>query len=95
MWLRDAAARDVEKAAYWYEEQRSGLGGDFIRELDAAIGRAAAMPRAFAQVHRKARRVLVRRFPFAVYFLSRADGIEVIAVLHMRRDPNLLVRRDS
>jgi hypothetical protein len=41
----------------------------------------------FATVHRDVRRALLWRFPFAVFFVSDADSVLAIAVLHVRRDP--------
>ena len=44
-------------------------------------------PLQFPEVEPNVRRALLRRFPFAVYFLAEAGTVEIIAVLHMRRDP--------
>jgi plasmid stabilization system protein ParE len=30
---------------------------------------------------------LMRRFPYAVYFLSVRDTVDIVAVLHQHRDP--------
>ena len=38
-------------------------------------------------VHRNLRRALVRRFPFAVFYMFDGDGVFVHAVLHCRRTP--------
>lgn len=84
---------DAEEAAAWYEEQRAGLGIEFVLELDAAIERAAESPESYAQQYRAARRVLLRRFPYAVYFVHEPGQIEVFAVLHQHRAPSLLRSR--
>jgi plasmid stabilization system protein ParE len=44
-------------------------------------------------VHRHVRRALIHRFPYALYFTLAADRIEVVAVLHTRRDPTTWRRR--
>ena len=54
-----------------------------------AIERAAESPLAYARVCLDARRVLMRRFPFAVYFLYEDDVVEVFAILHQRRAGSL------
>jgi hypothetical protein len=48
-----------------------------------------ANPVLFATVHRDVRRALLWRFPFAVFFTSDADSVLVLAVLHVRRDPDV------
>jgi plasmid stabilization system protein ParE len=61
------------------------LGIEFLLELDAAIERAAEAPLAYASLFLEARRVLLRRFTFAVYFLYENEVVEVIAVQHQQR----------
>jgi plasmid stabilization system protein ParE len=41
-------------------------------------------------IYRQLRRVLVRRFPYAVYFGVDAADIVIFAVLHQRRAPKIL-----
>lgn len=55
--------------------------------LDAAMRAAGERPESFEVLGDLARRVLLKRFPFAVYF--RFDGKEVVvmAIVHVRRDP--------
>ncbi|MEW6448796.1 MAG: type II toxin-antitoxin system RelE/ParE family toxin [Bacillota bacterium] len=87
--LRFAARTDVAQAAHWYEAQRSGLGIEFLNELDRLLARVAENPLQFPEIEVGVRRGLLRRFPFGVYFLTRADRIEVIAVLHLHRKPGI------
>jgi hypothetical protein len=42
--IQPLAQIEVEIAAQWYEEQRPGLGLEFVLELDAALERAARSP---------------------------------------------------
>jgi hypothetical protein len=42
--IQPRARAEAEQAAAWYEEQRPGLGIEFVLELDAAIERAEASP---------------------------------------------------
>jgi plasmid stabilization system protein ParE len=34
------------------------------------------------------RRALVRRFPYAVYYVAEPDQISILAVIHTRRHPH-------
>jgi plasmid stabilization system protein ParE len=42
--VRPEAERDVEAAFAWYEEQRAGLGREFLEELDVVYERVALFP---------------------------------------------------
>jgi plasmid stabilization system protein ParE len=87
--VQPQAQADAQEAAAWYEAQRPGLGIEFILEVDAALERAAESPVAYARQHHEARRVLLRRFPYAVYFVHDGEVVEVFAVLHQHRAPQL------
>lgn len=85
--LQREAARDIEKAAFWYDSQRLGLGTHFADEIYAIFDRIEESPRSFPVVHESLRRAVVRVFPFCVFFRETADAIDIVAVLHGSRDP--------
>ena len=87
--IQPRAEAEADEAAAWYEAEQPGLGIEFLLELDAAIERAAENPLAYAPVFLEARRVLTRRFPFAVYFVYDGDVMEVFAILHQQRASSL------
>jgi len=91
--VRPAALDELERAWIWYEEQRLGLGDEFCACVDAALAAAARDPLVYPRVEGELRRVLVRRFPYAVVYLVEPDRIEVIAVFHGARDPREWRRR--
>ena len=80
-----AAYDDVESAYFWYERQHAGLGAEFVRAVEATIAAALAFPDAYPVVHRDARRVLVQRFPFCLFYRMDSDGVILIASLHAAR----------
>ncbi|MBE0417109.1 MAG: type II toxin-antitoxin system RelE/ParE family toxin [Coriobacteriia bacterium] len=82
-----ATEDDILAAALWYEARSAGLGMDFIRAADAALAAVARSPHQYPVVHRKVRRVLMRRFPYAAYFVTDDRTVQVIACMHVRRDP--------
>lgn len=86
--LREEADRDLTAAASWYEQQRVGLGHDFLDEALAALHRVAAQPLTYPVVHRNTRRALMTRFPFGIYFRVEESRIVVVAVVHGSRHPS-------
>jgi len=84
--IQPQASAEAEEAAAWYENQRPGLGAEFVLELDAAIERAAKNPNIYVILYQTARRVLLHRFPYAVYFVHESSVIEVFAILHQQRN---------
>ena len=91
--LTAEAELDLDAAHAWYLEQRPGLGGQFLRAVDASIGAILRHPEAYQLVDRKMRRALLRRFPYAVFFEVGEAEILVYAVFHCARDPRSWKRR--
>jgi toxin ParE1/3/4 len=84
---------DVEAAFEWYENERPGLGVEFLDELRGTYNRIADGPLEYQELRGGIRRALLRRFPYAVYFAIEADVVVVVAVLHASRDPAEWQRR--
>lgn len=91
--FRRAAQADFSESAAWYERQRSGLGDEFVTEVEIAIGRAAESPSLYPFVLGDVRRVVTRRFPYSILFRERREFLVVLAVFHGRRDPQTWQRR--
>lgn len=93
--LRPEAEADALEAYRWYSEQLPGLGEELLAEIDHALETIRANPEAFRKIHREFRRVLARRFPYAVFYAVGDDRIVVFAILHTARDPKLWKKRGS
>ena len=92
--VRPTAESDIASAVDWYEEEEPGLGIRFADELRATFARIRAMPLQFPGVWRGVRRALLRRFPYAIYFVMRSEREAVIiALMHQRQDSNKWRRR--
>ena len=85
--VRAAAEADILDAALWYEQRAPGLGTEFLRALDVALAEVVRMPERFPVVYGESRRALLRRFPYALYFVASPDQVSVVACMHARRDP--------
>src|SRR5437016_3536820 len=85
--IRFEAEVDITDAAIWYQNQRSGLGDEFLAEVDAAIQGAVANPRQYPRLRRKpeVRRAMTKRFPYRLFFVVRSDAVVVFRVLHSSR----------
>jgi plasmid stabilization system protein ParE len=81
------ADQEMVRAARWYENQRSGLGKDFLDEVEAAVARVRADPSTYAQIAKGIRQHLVHRFPYAVLYRLEEDRVYILAVMHLHRDP--------
>jgi len=93
VFLRRAAELDLAAVEDWYESQRQGLGGEFREAVDAAIARIADNPLAYPERYRGARRAVLRRFPYVLWYRAFENFVVVLACVHGRRDPRVIRAR--
>ena len=76
------------QAIEYYEEREEGLGQDFAVEVYSAIERAVSYPKAWPILKEDVRRSLVRRFPYGILYAEQDKEIHIVAVMHLRRNPD-------
>ncbi len=89
----DEARADLDDAAAWYESRQTGLGGDVIAEVYAAVARVVASPLAYPKVSgcprgREVRVVIPYRFDFLVVYETTPAEVVIVSVTHARRARN-------
>jgi plasmid stabilization system protein ParE len=81
------AEAELNHAIDYYEDIDPGLGHDFAVEVYTTIKRTLAFPQAWGILEGKVRRSFVRRFPYAVLYSIEQEGIFVLAVMNLHREP--------
>ena len=80
------AVEDLLETQRWYGRLDPVLARDFAEAFAAAVERIRHDPRSFPLVHGQIRRLVLRQFPYAVYF--KEEGLEILVIaLHGRQDP--------
>lgn len=91
--IKSVAKAETADAHNWYEQQRRGLGGEFLAAVESVLRVIQRNPGRYAPVHGEVRKARLARFPYAIYFIWRDDLISVLAIYHVKRDPQRLVER--
>jgi plasmid stabilization system protein ParE len=81
------AEADLADAKSWYEKRREGLGDEFVLCVEAGLDHVLRSPSAATEVYPGVRRVVLRRFPYGIYYRIDVDQIAVLAIYHSKRDP--------
>ena len=86
------AEEELLEAARWYEQHRQGLGLEFLGAIRAAVELIQRDPAGGSRVpgvkdEVPARRIVLRRFPYAVVFLELETEVRILAFAHARRRP--------
>jgi plasmid stabilization system protein ParE len=88
--LLPEALLDAQSAYRWYEEQDAGLGEEFLRYVEAAYSKISESPEQYPIRFDSFRRILIRRFPYAVYFEHDETNIWVLYIFHCSQHPDKL-----
>jgi plasmid stabilization system protein ParE len=84
--LLEFAKDDLRSGWSFYERQSPGLGNTFLAAIDSDVQTLAL----YAGTHLKLDgfyRMLIKQFPFALYYLINESSIDIYAILDCRRDP--------
>ena len=77
----------------YYDGENLGLGGEFADEIARTTARIIAFPDAWQKLSRRTRRCRAGRFPYGVVDQKRGDVILVVAVMHLKREPDYWAER--
>jgi toxin ParE1/3/4 len=83
---------DLTEAARWYIDQRPDLGEDFLRDFQVTAGLIASVGQACRHVVHDYRRVHLKDYPYAAYFVIYGSRAVIYLVVHTSRDPSLITR---
>ncbi|HEY6292106.1 MAG TPA: type II toxin-antitoxin system RelE/ParE family toxin [Terriglobia bacterium] len=85
--FHNAAERELTDAAAYYDNSSPGLGASFIDDVELAITQIEQYPESGYLLNRVVRRVLLRRFPYAVMYSVSPDEIRILAIANLKRRP--------
>lgn len=81
-------AEDVAEAASWYDQKGfRGLGDRFVATFYACIGETQEHGEIHRVVYSDFRRVLLKPFPYLLYYRYHGESLIISLVIHGARDP--------
>lgn len=93
--IKPLAQIDIEEAAVWYEQQKEGLGADFLEEIEDKFLIIEQNPNLFGVKHKQVHQAFLYRFPFSIHYIVETECIFVIAILHTNRNPSITLQRNE
>ena len=91
--VRPEAEADLKEAFSWYDDNRIGLGYDFLLQIDAGINFIKRNPEIHPIEYKGTRKHILKRFPYKIIYFVEEEKIIVLAVLHCKRSTDLLKNR--
>lgn len=89
------AEQELVDAATYYEQQKRGLGLEYLQEVENAVNFLIRYPEAGSKVRGSVRRLVLPKFPYSLLYRILEDGqIRILAVAHHRRRPQYWLKRE-
>jgi len=85
--IQDEAIYEIRDAFDWYEEQKPGLGYEFIEEIKICCRKIQNHPEHYSFTPKLYRRIRTNRFPYMIVYELEHDVIIVNSVRHIKRKP--------
>ena len=83
-----AVRGETDSAYSWYEQQRAGLGTEFLDAVELVLNEITANPARYGFAVDDIREGTLPRFPYAIYYRVKSNHIRLLAVYHTSRDPS-------
>jgi toxin ParE1/3/4 len=87
------AEQELLDAVSYYEEQETGLGLEYLGEVEHAVNFLMRYPEAGSKVRGSIRRLTLPKFPYSLLYRMTEEQIRVLAVAHHKRKPQYWVDR--
>jgi plasmid stabilization system protein ParE len=91
--LSPFAETDLEESYIYYNDQKEGLGNDFIKEVIKTFDRITENHEQFQKVYKDMRKALTEVFSFNVFFIVQVPDLYILGIFHTSRNPKKMKTR--
>lgn len=81
------ALRELREAVEYYLGVSPEVVADFTLEMSRLVREVCDHPQVFRQFDPPARRHFSTRFPYGIIYLVEPDGVWIVAVMPLKREP--------
>lgn len=93
--VRKTARDEIAAAFDWYLERSPAAAARFLEAVSEALQLIEDAPERHPIIRGRLRRVLLRRFPYGVYYKIYPSTISVVGVIHGHRHPEKYPMKDD
>src|SRR5262245_51876479 len=91
--LHSQAAAEIEAGIEYYNAARDGLGDEFRDAVQEAVELMRQQPRAFSPYRAGYRKLVLKRFPYSIFYYEYDDHVWIATVHHASRQPDTWMDR--
>lgn len=93
-WSNEAQ-REVDDAARFYQEKQQGLEQRFLDTLEEAVRRIQRRPKMYPKIEGEIHKCKLTRFPYGVIYRTKPETVEILAIMHLKREPGYWKKRSG
>ena len=86
VWHREARI-EADEAASFYGARQPGLDRRFLDILEDALHRISRRPHMYPKVEGDIHKCRLPRFPYGVIYRTKSETVEILAIMHLKREP--------
>jgi plasmid stabilization system protein ParE len=97
LFYLDEVKQDIKDAKQWYRKRQPGLEKTLASDIKYCLEHIRKNPFHYPLKYKNVRVVYCPVFPYAVHFYVEEpkEKIIIIAVIHQRRNPELVIKRSE
>lgn len=85
-WHREAQV-EADEAAGFYGARQRGLDRRFLDILEDALHRISRRPQMYPEVEGDIHKCRLPRFPYGIIYRRKSETVEILAIMHLKREP--------
>jgi plasmid stabilization system protein ParE len=93
-WSNEAR-REVDDAARFYQKKQQGLEQRFLDTLEEAVHRIQRRPMLYPKIEREIHKCKLPRFPYGIIYRTKPETVEILAIMHLKREPGYWKKRSG
>ncbi len=94
VYNKPEANQDIYEASQWHEEQKPGLGYEFIDDVEEVLSYLESNPAIFQKKHSEIREAPLKKFSYVIlYQIEDEKTVIVFAVFHTSQNPKKKKKR--
>ncbi len=83
----EAARKEFLTDVTWYNSSQPGLGKRFSKAVEEAVSLVLSFPQAGSLAVSNTRKVVIKNFPYSLYYRAEKNSIIIFAIAHHARKP--------
>ncbi len=93
--LHPLAEEDLDESIRYYVNIDKNLKNKFLKELDYTFNQIKDNPNLYPLVTKHSHKKVMQKFPYIIYYTTYDNNINILAIFHTSRNPNILNKRLS